>query len=161
MQLPFFFRKHYSAFSTKCIPMLFHNTIYFIYNKQRALEQTYPSPNTQHTNRKRSSKCWNSETEVKSNQRQNKYQANQRNKGKVRKSSEQIASNNKGKNYWPNTIPVEYWKLRCLHTVPNCFSFIITLIFICIVSHLLGQSEKIPKIDNLCQDLELLNQSIF
>lgn len=76
MQLPFFFRKHYSAFSIQCIPMLFHNTIYFIYNKQRDLEQTYPSPNTQHTNRKRSSECRNSEMEVKSNQRQNKYQAN-------------------------------------------------------------------------------------
>lgn len=83
MQLPFFFRKHYSAFSIKCIPMLFHNTIYFIYNKQRDLEQTYPSPNAQHTKRKRSSECRNSET--KGNQRQNMYQANERNKGKIRK----------------------------------------------------------------------------
>lgn len=48
MQLPFFFRKHYSAFSVECIPMLFHNTIYFIYNKQRDLEQTLPQThNTQ------------------------------------------------------------------------------------------------------------------
>lgn len=160
MQLPFFFRKHYSAFSIQCIPMLFHNTIYFIYNKQRDLEQTYPSPNTQHTNRKRSSECRNSETEVKSNQRQKKYQANYKQR-ESQKSSEQIASNNIGRNYWPSIIPVKYLKLRCLHTVQKCFSFIITSIFICILSHLLGQSDKIPKIDNLCQDLELLNQTVF
>lgn len=72
-----------------------------------------------------------------------------------------IATNNIGMKYWPSIIPVKYLKLRCLHAVPKCFSFIITLIFICILSHLLGQSDEIPKTDHLCQDLELLNWPIF
>lgn len=42
MQLPYFFQETLRAFSIKCISMLFHNTIYFIYNKQRDLEQTLP-----------------------------------------------------------------------------------------------------------------------
>lgn len=153
MQLPYFFQETLRAFSIKCISMLFHNTIYFIYNKQRDLEQTNPSPNAQH--RKWRNKCRSSEAN--GNRRQNTYKANKTEQRENYDSFEQRASNRKGRNYRLSSILTVFLKLRCLHTGTFLFCYYFNL-------NPYYQNEPftwtVRKPLYICQDSELLNQTI-